>query len=619
MPGFNRLSHQILLVFAFVVIVSLAVSGWYISRISVDISTSRIGEGDQQLARRVADAVGTGMARAEPVLRLLVESHGVRLMEAAVVRAEIARVREGFPEITSVYVASLDGEQIARTDDGELENVSKLWSFQVAKTGEELVSDVYPSPMAATLVQTITLPITDSGSAIGVLSAEISFRSIAETIADVELSEGGTVVVVASNGRVVAHTYMEQVRDELDLSSSPVVRAVLGGQEGFSKDHADEAGRPVLASYAPVLELGWGVVVQRPLADIDAEVGRLRTTTFVAIGVSILFAAVVGWLMAGWIARPIRKLAGASGRIALGDLSTPVEVKSSNEIGVLAHSFNQMMASLQESRATLEQRVADRTSQLEERSEELASTNLRLEEASRAKSEFLANMSHELRTPLNSIIGYTKLILDGIEGEINEEQRDDLQIVHASSAHLLQLINDLLDVSKIEARKVELSYQEFAVSDLLAEVLPTLEPLAKAKGLVLTSSVAPGIDHLHADKTKMKQVLINLLGNAVKFTNEGSVALKVWKTDTAMSFSVTDTGIGIKEEDLEAIFDSFQQAGPAQIAGYEGTGLGLTISKHFLEMHGGSISAESEPGKGSTFTFTLPIKETVGRSREDGE
>jgi len=238
----------------------------------------------------------------------------------------------------------------------------------------------------------------------------------------------------------------------------------------------------------------------------------------------------------------------------------------------------------------------------------LADTNLRLEEMSRHKSQFLANMSHELRTPLNSIIGYTKLILDGLEGDINEEQKKDLQTVYKNSTHLLELINGLLDLSRIEAGKVELSYEVFTISDLLAEVIPSMEPLAREKGLALTYSVAPEIDSLYADRAKTKQVLINILGNAIKFTNEGSIKLNVAESESDIIFSVTDTGIGIKNEDLEAIFDSFKQVGLAQIAGYEGTGLGLAISKQFIEMQGGKIWAESELGKGSTFTFTLPKK-----------
>jgi len=231
-----------------------------------------------------------------------------------------------------------------------------------------------------------------------------------------------------------------------------------------------------------------------------------------------------------------------------------------------------------------------------------------LEEANRHKSQFLANMSHELRTPLNSIIGYTKLMLDGMEGEVTTDQKEDLQTVYDNSKHLLSLINDLLDLSKIEAGKFEIVKDEYPFSDIVAQVIPSMEKLARDKGLELTYTVAPEVVTVYADKNKTKQVLFNLLGNAVKFTQKGSVRLDVGKRDGDYIFSVTDTGIGIAPQDIGRLFESYKQVGPARLDGSEGTGLGLVISKQFVEMQGGRIWVESTPGKGSTFSFTLPEK-----------
>jgi len=609
----NRLSYQILLVFVLVIVVCLGVSGWFVIRFSENIVTRKISEGDQNFASRIAQEIETEMVSVKPTLTLLAEMPGLRLMEAPEVKVEIDRVQRGFTEITSIYVADMEGEQIYRTGTEELENVSSIWSFQVAREGDKLFSDIYLKSTTLEPMQNITLPIIDSGTVVGVLSADVSFRSIMLSFMGIDVGENGNVVVVADNGRVVAHTRIEQVT-ELDLSRLAVVEAVLAGEEGTMKGYTDELGRQVFGSYVPIKELGWGVLIQRPLAAIYAEVRQLRTTIIWVTIAAVLLVIPIGWLMSRRIAKPIGQLASASERIAQGDLSIAVDVKSSNEIGVLAHSFNQMIVSLKKSRGELQQwgqelesRVQERTAELEQKGQELTDTNIRLEEASRHKSQFLANMSHELRTPLNSIIGYTKLILDGMEGDINEEQQQDLQTVYNNSKHLLELINDLLDLSRIEAGKT-LSYGTFTISDLLSEVIPGLEQLARERELTLTYSVAPEIDSLYADKAKTKQVLINILGNAIKFTDEGSVKLDVAVTDSDFAFSVTDTGMGMKKEDLEAIFDSFKQVGPAQIAGYEGTGLGLAISKQFIEMQDGKIWAESELGKGSTFTFTLPKK-----------
>jgi len=617
MVRFNRLSYQILAVFILIVIMCLGVSGWFVMQISENIVTRKISEGDQNFAGRIAEEVAAEMASVKPTLTLLAKSTGLRLMEATEVKSEIDRVQSSFPDITSIYVADVAGEQIAQTGTGKLENVSRIWSFQVARGGDELVSDIYLKPATSEPMQTITLPIIDNGAVVGVLSADVSFNRIMVSVMDIYIGKTGNVVVVADNGRVVAHTRMKQV-PELDLSRLSVVEAVLAGEEGTMKGYTDELGHQVLGSYMPIRELGWGVLIQRPLADIDAEVGQLRTTIILVTIAAVLLAVLVGWLMSRQIAKPISQLARASERVAQGDLSTSVDVKSSNEVGVLAHSFNQMIVSLKQARDELQQwgeelerKVQERTAELEQRSQELIDTNVQLEKMSRHKSQFLANMSHELRTPLNSIIGYTKLMLDGLEGDINEEQKQDLHTVYTNSKHLLELINGLLDLSRIEAGKTVVTYETFTISDFLAEVIPSVEPLAREKELTLTYSAAPDIDSLHADKAKTRQVLINILGNAVKFTNEGSVKLNVDETDSDFIFSVTDTGIGMKKEDLEAIFESFKQVGPAQIAGYEGTGLGLAISKHFIEMQGGKIWAESEIGRGSTFTFTLPKKKVA--------
>jgi len=616
-PRFIRLSYQILLVFVLVTITCLGVSGWYMLRISENIVTRKISEGDMNFAGRIAQEVAAEMASVKPTLTLLAKSTGLRHMQATEVKSEIDRVQRSFPDITSIYIADLEGEQIARTGTGKLENVSRIWSFQVARGGDELVSDIYLKPATSEPMQTITLPIMDNGAVVGVLSADVCFTKIMVSVMDIYIGKTGNVVVVADNGRVVAHTRMKQV-SELDLSRLPVVKVVLAGKEGTMKGYTDELGREVIGSYVPIKELGWGVIIQRPLTDINAEIGQLRMTILWAMIFGISLSVAAGALMARQITKPIQLLAGASERVAQGDLSTPVKVKSSNEVGVLAYSFNQMMASLRNSREELQQwgkklekRVYERTAELEQRSQQLSATNVRLEEMSRHKSQFLANMSHELRTPLNSIIGYTKLMLDGLEGDINEEQRKDLHVVYTNSKHLLELINDLLDLSRIEAGKIVLSCGTFTISELLDDVIPVMEQLAREKGLALIHSVAPSLGNLFADKGKTKQVLINILGNAVKFTEKGSVKLSVAENDSDFIFSVTDTGMGIKKEDLGAIFDSFKQVGPAHIAGYEGTGLGLAISKQFVEMQGGKIWAESEPGKGTTLTFTLPKKRTA--------
>jgi signal transduction histidine kinase len=231
-----------------------------------------------------------------------------------------------------------------------------------------------------------------------------------------------------------------------------------------------------------------------------------------------------------------------------------------------------------------------------------------LEEASRHKSQFLANMSHELRTPLNAILGYTELILDQIYGEVPEKIREVLERLEKSGRHLLGLINDVLDLSKIEAGQLSLSLTEYSIKDVVRTVLTGVESLAAEKGLSLKATVDPEVSLGRGDERRLTQVLLNLVGNAIKFTEVGEVQVEVRTADGAFLVSVSDTGPGIAAADQEKIFEEFQQADSSSTRKKGGTGLGLSIAKRIIEMHGGRIWVESTLGEGSTFWFTVPVR-----------
>jgi two-component system, NtrC family, sensor kinase len=239
---------------------------------------------------------------------------------------------------------------------------------------------------------------------------------------------------------------------------------------------------------------------------------------------------------------------------------------------------------------------------------ELEAANRGLEAASRHKSEFLANMSHELRTPLNAVIGFSEVLLQRMFGELNAKQDEYLKDIYASGQHLLSLINDILDLSKIEAGRMELAPAPFHLPTALENAVTLVKERAGRHGIALQLDLDPQLGELVGDERKIKQVLLNLLSNAVKFTPEGGrISLKAALTDGSVEIAVTDTGIGIAPEDQAAIFEEFRQVGSDETRKQEGTGLGLTLAKKFVELHGGRIWVESEPGRGSRFTFTLPV------------
>jgi signal transduction histidine kinase len=239
---------------------------------------------------------------------------------------------------------------------------------------------------------------------------------------------------------------------------------------------------------------------------------------------------------------------------------------------------------------------------------EIEDKSRQLEIASQHKSQFLANMSHELRTPLNAVLGYTEMLLDSVYGDVTGEAQEILEYVQANGQHLLALINDVLDLSKIEAGQLALVLDEYAVQGVIEAVVSFAQPLAQAKGLDLKVSIAEGLPLGRGDERRLTQVLLNLVGNAIKFTDTGSVTITATAAGDLLELAVTDTGPGIASTDQERIFDAFQQVDNSSTRQKGGTGLGLAISRRIVQMHGGTISVESTPGQGSTFRIRIPLQ-----------
>jgi PAS domain S-box-containing protein len=255
----------------------------------------------------------------------------------------------------------------------------------------------------------------------------------------------------------------------------------------------------------------------------------------------------------------------------------------------------------------------DRTEQ-KRTAEELREAKIAAEAANQAKSAFLANMSHELRTPLNSILGYTELILDKIYGEIPEKIQDVLARLEKNGRHLLSLINDVLDLSKIEAKQLPLSINDYSMKEVVHTVMAGVESLAAEKNLEIKTKVSPHLPTAIGDEQRIFQVYLNIVGNAIKFTEKGEVKIEVDDSDGGFLVSISDTGPGLSQTDQQKIFEEFHQVDSSSTRQKGGTGLGLSIAKRIIEMHGGRIWVESSLGKGSTFRFTLPFR--IGQQKE---
>ena len=345
-----------------------------------------------------------------------------------------------------------------------------------------------------------------------------------------------------------------------------------------------------LAPLADRLERLTNQLVNRAEADmvngVDAsratyETSRVYVLAFALIG--FLLTLTLGYAISWSIVKPINEIDDRLNLIAAGDFSQKVTVTNRDELGALAQHVNLACERLQE----LYQRLHD---------------------ASRHKSQFLANMSHELRTPLNAILGFGELILDGIYGEVPERIRGPLERMQRNGKHLLGLINDVLDLSKIEAGQFNLSLADYSVDELVAGVYGAVEPLATEKKLSLSTRVPPGLPPARGDERRLAQALLNLVGNAIKFTDSGEVAIEVRPGKDTLTFSVRDTGPGVAEADQARIFEEFRQVDGSITKTKMGSGLGLAIAKRIVEMHGGRIWVNSIPGAGATFSFTAPAR-----------
>jgi len=336
------------------------------------------------------------------------------------------------------------------------------------------------------------------------------------------------------------------------------------------------------------------MVAQR--ASVEAA-NRRSLLAMGTLGLASILLALTGGFVISWaFILPVQRAHAFLSDVAAGHFGGTVRVPNRDEFGALAARLNETSREL--ARLDAEQKQA---------AESLRSLNLKLEQASRAKSAFLANMSHELRTPMNAILGFTEMILDELYGEMPPDIKEPLTDIQVNGKHLLRLINDVLDLSKIEAGRMELVLSEYSVRDVVETVRASLRSLATEKGLDFVTEVGDDLPEAHGDSKRITQCLLNLAGNALKFTRRGRVTLGVERQADTLRYRVADTGMGISPEHVEAIFAEFQQVDATTTREFVGTGLGLSITKKFVELHGGRIWVESELGRGSTFYFTIPI------------
>lgn len=626
---------KLALVFALVLLIPTVVFTLY----SIDTTRDRLIE-DQEaehlgLLRLKAASVDTLLENAHDQLLFLANTPTLRSYANALDEGEAPAGTEdsqmlmsfldsALVNYKSARIYDLDGDELLKVDnsattpvrvpDAQLEIGSQAPFFT---EGLKLANgQIYTSGLTLSLVRgRINQPhvpviyystplFAESGNRVGVIVLETFaapiLSSIRQTVVDSSHLETFTIIDVDGS-------YLLGV--ELDK----LYGSVLNSGSYFSQDYPRDAAyiashsegalmasqdRPDTYIYFVKVKptrqnIEWTIIISEPSSTVVDELNTTRRNILALSGVALMITTGLAFVLTRVILRPVRRLSDAADEISRGRWEADIPVVTSrDEIGRLSTSFRQM------------------TQNLEERTLELEVATIKAMEASRIKSEFLSTMSHELRTPLNAIIGFTELVLRGLSGPLTEKQKHQLSRVHANSVHLLGLINDILDLSKIEAGRMEIFYAPYAPRDMLKTVTDKVSNLAEEKGLQFKVTIDPNLpENVVGDRARVEQVVINLLSNAFKFTEEGEVELSVKHlADTQKwQMAVRDTGVGIAPHAIEYIFDEFRQADGTSRRAYGGTGLGLAICRNLCRLMGGEVNVKSELGKGSTFTVTLPL------------
>ena len=436
-----------------------------------------------------------------------------------------------------------------------------------------------------------------------VLVLEFDLRFLSEMLAKLHFSNDGFVFVTDASGDIVGHENPNLALRRVKFADATQMSGIAPRPSDVPLEASSDSR--IVFSGHKLQSPPWIVIAAQPERTATAWVSDTLWRLAILLGATLLAAGVFAAWSARRMARPISALTDSARDLMLGQ-SINVHTQSGHrELRQLASQFSQMAERVTEAQSGLEQKVQEKT-------RDLAAANEELEVTSRHKSEFLAHMSHELRTPLNAVIGFSDLLKAQYFGPLNQKQSEYVRDINASGQHLLSLINDILDLAKVEAGRMELMLSDSHVPKLVESCVSLVSERVSRSRQTLTTDVAPDVATWPLDERKVKQCLLNLLTNASKFTPTGGViTLRVWVARNELVAAVSDNGVGIAAEDLPKLFSEFYQAKATDDASgiaaqREGTGLGLALTKGFVELHGGTISVESVVGKGSTFTMRFP-------------
>jgi signal transduction histidine kinase len=548
-----------------------------------------------EVARAAAGAVEGFLDQVRSYLSLVGELERATLEENPQILTELLTQNQALLEVVRVDEKG-DVFAHAHRTDAVLSNLFTIpqssW-FLRAHEGQSYTGDVQISARGEPYV-ILAVPTTEGG---GVVAARLQMGVLWEVVSDIHFGETGRAYVVNRKGEVIAHPDMNVGQEYLSISDRPEMEAALVAPQGrWSGVYRNFEGEMVLGYTVPIGESDWLLFTE--VTRFEAQTYTRQAVFWLGSGgliLALLDSVAITLLLRRFILRPMAALRDGAERLGQGELDHRISMRNIDEIGQVASAFNDMAARLEERTRALAQA----------RDEALA--------ASRFKSRLLANVSHDLRTPLSGILGYAEMMREGVYGELTDRQRQVNERIIANGQRLIALIERLIDQARIESGDIAIREEPFNSVELLEQVEAIVEPLAVRKGLELHVHVDPGLPEvLIGDVQRVRQVLTNLIDNAIKFTERGSVGVHLYADEDEWVIEVQDTGEGIAPQDQLYIFEPFRRVDDSTTRDSTGVGLGLSIVYQLVTLMEGEIDVFSEVGEGSTFVISLPLKVPAG-------
>jgi len=695
-----RLFHKFILIMVVLAVLPLSIVGLRMININRVALQDSILELHTHLAQSLAEKMDDYVDNLRGKLSFIITSQKIAQMSWSEKRDVLKSLLETSEDFVTISIVDSKGDEIIKVYNPNLEISPRLLNLREDKLFQRALKGIPEMSSLYYVGDDPRLNVAYPMFGEQVIYIVVTLNKLWHRIYSTMIGKTGFAFLIDKEGRIIAHPQKKRAKDFEDATKLAIVQELLSGKTLGSKEFTDERGVEMVGAYAPVKRLGWGMIVQQAKDDAYISAIKMKQNAILWIIVSIFGAALVGLLTARGLSQPIVKLIVSAEKVAEGDFTHKVNVKTHDELLTLADTFNFMTQKLKEySDLQIDRIIAEKTKteaviysiadgivmtdfsgkialmnrqaremlrvsgedvlgknlmdyigdervtqSLREIMEQREKTVVReidlsqgrykkfiktgtnivqtekgknlgvvtvlhditLEkEIEKMKEDFIHSITHDLRSPMTSIRGFVEVLLDGSAGQINEEQREFLNIIDFSSQKLLGMINNILDVAKWETGRMKLTLGDFNAKEAVERVVKIMEPQAAKSGTKLSIQGMESIPPIQADSGLMERVIMNLVSNAIKFTPEGRVDIIGQDFPDRIQISVADTGKGIPKEYLDKIFDKFQQVETEERMG---SGLGLTIAKYGVESHLGKIWVESEMGKGSKFSFWLPKK-----------